>query len=206
VDGDTVPNWTPEGSTAYFGKCYLAIFCLLQTIETCSTILGEQVMIFQGKARFCLSFHHHPMHLTPSVGRAAHTHQSLAGGKCHWGILLRPQGALIEAKVLWWKPLHWFSASLPQCLHHKSRSHQVAGSFQIQVEVVPEALQSEVQCVAPQLGHRSPPSLVMHYFVGHKISPVVNLVGRHQVILWNQKSGGGWVILRFWKESKSLRT
>lgn len=96
---------------------------------------------------------------------------------------MRPQGALIEAEVLWHEGLHGLGTSLPQRLHHEPGNHQVAGGSQIHVEVVPGALDPEVQGVPSLQGCCSSPPLVVRDVMGHVVSSVVDLVGGHQVIL-----------------------
>lgn len=93
------------------------------------------------------------------------------------------QGALIKTEVLGWESLHRFRAPLSQSLDEKSRRHQLAGGFQIQMEVMPEAFQPKVQRVISELGQSPFPPLGVRDFVGHVVALVVNLVGRHQLIV-----------------------
>ena len=93
------------------------------------------------------------------------------------------QGALIKTEVLGWESLHRFRALLSQSLDEKSRRHQLAGGFQVQMEVMPEALQPKVQRVISELGQGPFPPLGVRDFMGHVVALVVDLVGRHQLIV-----------------------
>lgn len=93
------------------------------------------------------------------------------------------QGALIKTEILRWESLHRLRALLSQSLDEKSRCHQFAGGFQIQVEVMPEAFQPKVQRVNSELGQSPFPPLGVGDFMGHVVALVVNLVGRHQLIV-----------------------
>jgi len=55
------------------------------------------------------------------------------------------QGALIKTEILGWESLHRLRALLSQSLDEKSRCHQFAGGFQIQVEVMPEEGRKKVR-------------------------------------------------------------
>lgn len=72
---------------------------------------------------------------------------------------------MIKTEVLRREGVHGLGASLPQSLHHKPRSQQVAGSFQLYVEVMPEALEPKVKRFNPELGQRPLPPLRVRDFM-----------------------------------------
>lgn len=88
---------------------------------------------------------------------------------------------MIKTEILGREGVHGLGASLPQRLHHESRSHQV-GRFQLHVEVMPEAFQPKVKRFSPELGQRPLPPLRVRDFMRHVVSVVVNLIGGHQLV------------------------